>query len=73
MSLSNISRVFLREKLVYRKEMKGKVQYPFTTKWFTQGKSKILNCYYGIVGCATFEIQPINSIFVFVSFFQVMP
>ena len=29
----------------------AKVQYPFNTKWFTRRKTKILNCYYGIVGC----------------------
>ena len=29
----------------------AKVQYPFPTKWFTRRKTKILNCYYGIVGC----------------------
>ena len=29
----------------------AKVQYPFNTKWFTRRKTKILNYYYGIVGC----------------------
>ena len=44
-------RAFFSEKSL-SEEMRwwAKVQYPFSTKWFTRRKTKILNCYYGIVG-----------------------
>ena len=71
-SLSNISRVFRHEKLVWRNEVMGKGSIYIrlhNTKWFTRRKTKMLNCYYGIVGCGGLRDSGYLFYFCFCFFF----
>ena len=72
-SLSNISHVFLREKLVWRNEVMDKGSIRISYQMVYASKKKNIELLLWLVGCVGFEIQAINSFFVFVSFFQVMP